>query len=44
MNPSIQANALNMMKGSKEYIKARNNEIKKHNRDVYMRNFIRKQK
>ena len=44
MNPSQNANALNNLKNSQAYIKAKNVEIKKHNRNVHFRNFIRKQK
>ena len=44
MNPSQNANALNSIRGSQEYIKAKNVEIKKHNRNVHMRNFLRSKK
>lgn len=42
MNPDKQAISLNLMKGNKYYITLKNKEIKKRNRDVRMRNFIRR--
>lgn len=42
MNPDKQAISLNLMKDNKYYITFKNKEIKKRNRDVRMRNFIRR--
>ena len=44
MNPDNNANAINQYKQSQEYIKAKNVEIRRKNRDIRMRNFLRKHK
>ena len=42
MNIDTEANALNEVKSSKEYIIAKNKSIKVKNRDVRFRNFLRR--
>ena len=42
MNIDTEANALNEVKSSKEYIIAKNKSIKAKNRDVKFRNFLRR--
>ena len=44
MNPDVKANAMLHMQDNKEMRKMKNDSIKKRNRDIRFRNFIRKHK